>query len=100
MTEQSHLRREQASACVVEKVPHPDVVFRDILPGLSFSLRNRQVHIRRHALGKALGQADFSPLPSVPFRTILQSLLQRGEWKIQQHGEGQLVLKKIIEHVR
>src|SRR5207253_11407673 len=77
-----------------------NVVFRHVSPELSFRLRNRHVHARWHALGKTRGQTSFGPLPTVPFRTVVKSLLQRSKRKIQRHSESQLVLKKIIEHVR
>ena len=100
VAEQPRLGREKPLPPGVEKVTHPNVVFRNVLPGFSFRLRNRQVHVRWHALGKTLGQTSFRPLPPVPFRAVFQSLLQRSERKIQQHSEGQLVLKEVIEHVR
>ncbi len=79
---------------------HPDVVFRDVLAGLRFGLRDAQVHIRGNALGEAFRQPHFGPLPARPRRAIFEALIERGQRKIQQHHEGEFVLEEIVDHVR
>ena len=78
---------------------HPDVVLRDILPGLRFGLGNGQADVSRHALRKTLRQACLCPLTAAPVGTVFQALIERSQRKIQQHRESQFVLEEIVEHM-
>ena len=99
MTEQAHLRREQALSLAVDQVVHPDVVVRDVLTGLRSRLRDAQVYIGWNSFGEALREACFGPLPARPRRPVLETLVERSQREIQQHHERKLVLKEIIQHV-
>ena len=67
--------------------------------GLRSGLRDTQVDICRNALGKAFRQPYLGPLPARPRRTFLETLVERGEREIEQHHEGEFVLKEIVENV-
>ncbi len=84
----------------IEQVVHPDVVFRNVLARLRLSLSDAQVHVRRNPLGEAFRQSHFRPLPARPCRPILETFVERGQRKIQQHHKSKFVLKQIIHDVR
>src|SRR5208283_2689232 len=95
-----HFGWKQALALRCEQVIHPEVVFGNVASGFRVGLPNGEVYVGGNTFGESLRQANFGPLPAAPVRTIFQALFERGEREIQQDGERQLVLKKIIEDVR
>ena len=95
-----HLRREKAVAAVVDEVVHPDVVLRDVRRRLGRRLRDRQVDGRRDALGKALRESGLRPLPPRPPFSFGEPLLERGQGKVQQDDERELVREEIVVDVR
>src|SRR5262249_35067347 len=84
-------------AFVIHQVIHPDVVLGDVLPGGGLSLSDAQVHIGWNTFIEALCQANFGPLPTRPCRTVFQTLIQRGERKIQNRGECEFVVEEIVD---
>ena len=79
---------------------HPDVVGGHVLRRVAGGPGHGEVDVCRDALGKALGQTNFRPLPPRPFLSLAEPLLQRGEGEIEQHGEGELVGEEVVADVR
>src|SRR5882724_11866680 len=78
---------------------HPDVVLVNITSSLSLGATDGKIDLRWNAFGKTLGQPDFGPLPAAPIRAVLQTLFESRKRKIQKYCKGNLVLKKIVEHM-
>ena len=72
---------------------------RNILSGVGCGFRDSQVDIGGNAFVELLRQADFGPLAAAPARAVLQAIVERGQRKIEQHGEGELIVEEVVDHV-
>ena len=100
MRQQAQPGREKAGALRVHEMVHPDVVFGDVLLGLAGGASDREVDLRRDALGESLRQPRLGPLPARPALSFGESLLECRQREVQEHGERELVGEEVVGDVR
>src|SRR5215813_7482089 len=99
MREEPKAGGKDALTLLVDEMMHPNVVLGDIAGAIRSRLRDREIHLRGNSFRESLCETSFSPLASRPVVAVSQSLLKRGQGKVQQHDEGELILKEIVGRV-
>ncbi len=94
--EESHLLGEEAPSSGVDEVMHPDVVGGDVLVRLGAEPRGSQADVGRDALRERVGEFRLRPLPASPVISFLQTLVERGQWEVEEDGEGNLVREEVF----
>ena len=87
---------EQALSARINQAVHADVVVRDVLVRGSESLGGRLLHQGGHAQDEAVHHPGARPGRAVPYRPLLQPLLQRVHRKVEQGEEGRLRPEQVL----